>query len=117
MIVEGTLAETGYAAFYNMLEEQDLLPGLREGINKLKQDESRHIAFGLYLIQRILNENPNLMEIAENELTTLLDDATNIIHEIFEPYETIPFNLEKEWFLNYAIKQFQMRVEKLGLSM
>ncbi len=117
MIVEGTLAETGYAAFYNMLEDRDLLPGLRNGLNKLKQDESRHIAYGLYLINRILEENPDLIETAKEELTTLLDDATNIIHEIFEPYDEIPFNLEKEWFLNYAIKQFQMRVNKLGLSL
>ena len=116
MIVEGTLAETGYAAFYNMLEERNLLPGLRQGINKLKQDESRHIAYGLFLINRILQENPELNEVAVEELTTLLDDATNIIQEIFEPYEEIPFNLEKEWFLNYAIKQFQMRVNKLGLN-
>lgn len=116
IIVEGTLAETGYAAFYNALEDRDLLPGLREGINKLKQDESRHIAYGLYLINRILEENPDLKEAAIEELTTLLDDATNVIHEIFEPYDEIPFNLEKEWFLNYAIKQFQLRVGKLGLS-
>jgi len=116
MIVEGTLAETGYAAFYNMLEDRDLMPGLREGLNKLKQDESRHIAYGLYLINRILDENPELKETAEDLLTTLLNDATNIIHEIFEPYDVIPFDLEKEWFLNYAIKQFQLRINKLGLN-
>ncbi|MFO8241099.1 MAG: hypothetical protein R6T90_08880, partial [Dissulfuribacterales bacterium] len=76
MIVEGTLAETGYAAFYNMLEKEDLLPGLREGITKLKMDESRHIAYGLFLINRILDENPKLKHYAEEELTTLLNDAT-----------------------------------------
>jgi len=92
------------------------MPGLREGLNKLKQDESRHIAYGLYLINRILDENPEYKTDAEDLLTTLLNDATNIIHEIFEPYDVIPFNLEKEWFLNYAIKQFQMRIDKLGLS-
>lgn len=116
MIVEGTLAETGYAAFYKMLDENSLLPGLREGIQKLKQDESRHIAFGLYLINRILEENPDLKNFAEEELTTLLDDTTNIIHEIFEPYDVVPFGLKKEWFLNYAIKQFQARVSKIGLD-
>lgn len=116
MIVEGTLAETGYAAFYNMLEDRDLMPGLREGLNKIKQDESRHIAFGLYLVNRILDENPEYKKTAEDLLTTLLNDATNIIHEIFEPYDEIPFNLEKEWFLNYAIKQFQLRIDKLGLN-
>ncbi len=115
MIVEGTLAETGYAAYYKMLNENDLLPGLQEGIKKLKQDESRHIAFGIYLINRLLQDNPDLKIPFENHLEVLLDDATNIIHEIFEPYEVVPFGLEKEWFLNYAIKQFQHRTDKLGI--
>ena len=115
MIVEGTLAETGYAAFSKMLNENNLLPGLQEGIQKLKQDESRHIAYGLYLINRLLQDNPDLKLPFENHLEELLDDATNIIHEIFEPYEVVPFGLEKEWFLNYAIKQYQLRTNKLGI--
>lgn len=116
MVVEGTLAETGYEAYYRMLEEHDLLPGLREGITKLKQDESRHIAFGIYFINRLLNENPELKTAFEDHLEELLDMATGVIHEIFEPYEVVPFGLEKEWFLNYAVKQFQHRIHKLGLD-
>ena len=115
MIVEGTLAETGYEAYHKMLRENNLLPGLLEGITKLKQDESRHIAYGLYLINRLLNENPDCRESFEKHLETLLDDATNVIHEIFEPYNVVPFGLEKEWFLNFAIKQFQHRIVKLGI--
>jgi len=115
MIVEGTLAETGYAAFSKMLKENDLLPGLLEGIEKLKQDESRHIAYGLYLINRLLNENPDLTDSVEKELEELLYDATNVIHEIFSRYDDVPFGLEKEWFLNHAIQQFQNRMAKLNL--
>lgn len=115
MIVEGTLAETGYAAFSKMLRDNELLPGLLEGIEKLKQDESRHIAFGLYLINRLLDENPGLGEEMEDLLEDLLYDATNIIHEIFSQYEHVPFGLEKEWFLNHAIQQFQNRIQKLNL--
>lgn len=116
MIVEGTLAETGYEAYYKMLNEHDLLPGLREGILKLKQDESRHIAFGIYLINRLLEKNPTLKESFEQLVDELLADATNIIHEIFERYTIVPFGLEKEWFLDYALKQFQHRMEKLKLN-
>ncbi|MCC5941278.1 MAG: R2-like ligand-binding oxidase [Balneolaceae bacterium] len=115
LIVEGTLAETGYEAYHKMLRENNLLPGLQEGIIKLKQDESRHIAFGLYLINRLLEDNPHCKESFEKHLETLLDDATNVIHEIFEPYDVVPFGLEKEWFLNFAIKQFQHRIDKLGI--
>lgn len=117
MIVEGTLAETGYAAYSKMLEENDLLPGLRQGIELLKRDESRHIAFGLYFINRLLAENPALREYVENEIEVLLNDATNIIHEIFERYgEEVPFGLDKEWFLDYAVRQFQFRMDALGMN-
>ena len=115
MIVEGTLAETGYAAFSKMLKENSLLPGLLEGIEKLKQDESRHIAYGLFLINRLLDDNPDQKETVENELEDLLYDATNVINEIFSRYEIVPFGLEKEWFLNHAIQQFQNRMTKLNL--
>lgn len=115
MIVEGTLAETGYEAFSKMLTENNLLPGMQIGINKLKQDESRHIAYGLYLINRLLDENPELGEELEDLLEELLYDATNVIHEIFSQYEDVPFGLKKEWFLEHAIKQFQNRMAKLHL--
>lgn len=115
MIVEGTLAETGYAAFSKMLQENNLLPGLLEGIEKLKQDESRHIAYGLFLINRLLDEDPDQTDAVEKELEDLLYDATNIIHEIFSRYDDVPFGLEKDWFLNHAIQQFQNRMAKLNL--
>lgn len=116
IIVEGTLAETGYEAFSQMLNERDLLPGLRQGITLLKQDESRHIAFALYFIDRIMQENKGLQQPFEDEVEILLDDATNMIFEIFDRYEKVPFGLEREWFLNYALKQFQKRMHKLGLN-
>ena len=53
MIVEGTLAETGYEAYHRMLTEQDMLPGLREGIG-YSSGMNPPIAFGLYLIERLL---------------------------------------------------------------
>lgn len=115
MIVEGTLAETGYEAYYKMLKENDLLPGLQRGITLLKQDESRHIAYGLFLINRLLAEHSDVKEPFEQHLEDLLNDATNVIHEIFEPYDVVPFGLKKEWFLDYSIKQFQHRMDKIGL--
>lgn len=38
MIIEGVLAETGYHSYYNMLERNNVMPGLRQGIGLLKRD-------------------------------------------------------------------------------
>lgn len=113
MIVEGTLAETGYEAYHRMLTEHNLLPGLREGIGLLKRDESRHIAFGLYLIGRLLQDNPHLKEEFEAEAARLVGMAIDVVDEIFEPYPVMPFNLEKSWFVEYAVGQFRKRMQKL----
>ncbi len=48
VMVEGMLAETGYHTFFTVLEQRDILAGVREGIRHLKQDDSRHIAYGIY---------------------------------------------------------------------
>ena len=115
MIVEGVLAETGYQAYYKMLSDNKILPGLQEGITHIRQDESRHIAFGIYLINRLLENHPGHIEMFENHLSERLDDATNIIFEIFKPYDVVPFGLTQEWFLDYALKQFEKRSRKLNL--
>jgi ribonucleoside-diphosphate reductase beta chain len=98
-----------------MLSEHDLLPGLLEGITHIKQDESRHIAFGIYLINRLLENYPEHKEMFESHLSERLDNATNIIFEIFKPYQVLPFGLTQEWFLDYALKQFEKRSRKLNL--
>ena len=90
------MRKTGYEAYHRMLTEQDMLPGLREGIGLLKRDESRHIAFGLYLIERLLTANPQLRDEFETEAGRLAGMALDVVDEIFGPYEVMPFNLEKK---------------------
>ena len=47
MVVEGMLAQTGYHIFYNVLDKRNIGPGLREGVRLIKQDEARHMAYGM----------------------------------------------------------------------
>src|SRR5579863_1724975 len=42
MIVEGVLAETGYYSFARMLGQSNMMPGLQQGLQLIKRDESRH---------------------------------------------------------------------------
>jgi len=79
MVVEGMLAETGYHAFFTMLERNDLMPSLRKGISLLKQDESRHIAYGVYLLSRLVAEYPDLWETLESHMNSLLPFAIGVI--------------------------------------
>jgi len=113
MIVEGVLAETGYHAYFTMLEASDLLPGTREGIRLLKQDESRHIAYGVYLLSRLIAADDALWAPIEARMSELLLHAMGVIDEAFQCYEVMPFNLQMETFSTYALAQFQKRLERL----
>jgi len=113
MIVEGVLAETGYQAFFTMLERNDLLPGLRKGISLLKQDESRHIAYGVYLLSRLMAEHPDEWDNLQMQMNTLLPSAIGVIGDAFARYDVVPFGLVEDDFVNYAMGQFSKRFERL----
>jgi ribonucleoside-diphosphate reductase beta chain len=114
MIVEGVLAETGYRGYFTVLEGADILPGMRRGVALLKQDESRHIAYGVYLLSRLVAEHGDpVWEAIERRFERLLPLALGVVGEIFAPYETIPFGLSPDDFLGFATTQFQRRFERI----
>lgn len=113
MVVEGVLAETGYHAYFSVLERNGLMPGTRRGITLLKQDESRHIAYGVFLLSRLIAEDDSLWELVEHKMNALLLLAMGIIDDAFSAYERVPFGLMHDDFMNYAMQQFQKRVERI----
>jgi len=113
MIVEGILAETGYHAYFTVLEANNILPGQQEGIAYLKQDESRHIAYGIYLLSRLMAEDESIWDIVETTMNTLLVPALGVIDDVFAAYSDIPFGLSPDMFINFAMGQFQKRYERV----
>ena len=113
MIVEGVLAETGYYSYFEALEQNDLLPGLRAGVAKLKQDESRHIAYGMYLLARLIAADPGLWPGVEARMNELLPLALGVVEESLSPYPEPPFGLAPQAFVEYATSQFARRFARL----
>ncbi|NDJ54916.1 MAG: R2-like ligand-binding oxidase [Chloroflexi bacterium] len=121
MVVEGMLAETGYHAFHMMLERNNTLPGLTRGIALLKQDESRHIAYGVYLLSRLMVEDPSLWAEIDQTMNQLMRPALGVIKDIFAAYDDVPFGLQESEFIGYATMQFNKRLDRIrkarGLSL
>jgi ribonucleoside-diphosphate reductase beta chain len=114
MIVEGVLAETGYHSYFLALERNDLMPGLREGIRLVKQDESRHIAYGVHLLSRLIADDPALWAIAEQQMAELLVPAMAFIEESFEDYGPVsPLGVPLEELATFAQSQFSKRLERI----
>ncbi len=116
LIIEGVLAETGYHAYYNMLDRNNIMPGLKHGIGLLKRDESRHLAYGVFLISRLVAQDHSLWPIVEQNMNTLLIPALGVVNELFEGSEELeeqPFGQNIEEYLNFATMQFGKRYQRI----
>jgi ribonucleoside-diphosphate reductase beta chain len=114
LIVEGVLAETGYRAYDAMLQRHGIMPGMQRVIGHLRRDEARHIAYGIYLLSRLLAENGEpVWNAIEARLNQLLQPALAIIAEVFAAYPEPPFGLRMEEFTDFALDRFSRRVARL----
>jgi ribonucleoside-diphosphate reductase beta chain len=122
MIVEGVLAETGYHSYAQMLERNNVLPGMQVLMGHFKRDESRHIAYGVHLLSRLVAEHGDpVWEAIEARMQELIVPAVGVLNEVFEQYEVLPFGLEQDELINFAFSQFQKRINRIekarGLSL
>ncbi len=119
MIVEGVLAETGYYSYFNMLDYNNIMPGLKQGIGYLKRDESRHLAYGVFLLSRLVAQDRSLWPVIEEQMNKLLPFALGITQEMYAEVgeEEPPFGLKMEDYLEYSTMQFNKRVARIQRSL
>src|SRR3954470_5195568 len=67
-IVEATLAQPGQHFIEDYLTKRELLPGFREGMRNVAQDEQRHIGFGVKLLHDLAREDPDEIPAAVADL-------------------------------------------------
>lgn len=115
MVVEGMLAETGYHAFQAAFERSGRMPGILAGVQHTARDESRHIRFGLYLLQRLVSEDAAIWEVIMARMNELFPIAMAITPEFFDNYEPtqVPYGLTEGEFVEYAADQFDRRMKVL----
>ena len=119
MIIEGVLAETGYYGFRRSLEEESpagQLEGLLSGISLIQRDESRHIRYGVYLIDRLVADDPALWDVMTERMNELLPLALGVVTEFWDEYDAADmeqFGITMEEFAGYAGTQFDKRMKVL----
>lgn len=115
MIVEGVIGETGYQIFYNALEKRGLMPGLVQGVHSVHRDEARHIAFGIYFLQRLLRENPRLETFFDECMEEFRSVAEDMPLQIFSDYKAgaVPFGLNPEDYVSHNRQLFASRIQQV----
>ncbi len=118
MIIEGVMAETGYYSFHKVLTRNNLMPGMQQFVANLKRDESRHIAFAIYFLSRLVAEHGDVawtaLETRMHELLPLVIETNNLFNEAYA--NGIPFDLDVNEFNEYSTTQFQKRFDRIQKS-
>ncbi len=115
MIVEGVLAETGYQVYHDAVEANGLLPGLVAGLAHVRRDEARHIAYGVYLLSRLVAADADVWEVVQARMEELLPLALAFVDESFAvlPGDQTPFGITRAQVVEWASTQFQRRYERI----
>ncbi|MGI6125806.1 MAG: R2-like ligand-binding oxidase [Planifilum sp.] len=112
MIVEGVLAETGYYSTFQSYKRLGIMPGTVQAFHYLQRDESRHIAYGVYLLQRLIIEH-DVWDVIQKRMEFLLPVAIGVVNELINQVDELPFGLDKEEMTQYAMRQFDIRMSLL----
>jgi ribonucleoside-diphosphate reductase beta chain len=114
MIIEGVMAETGYYVFSLALTRNNLMPGMQQFVANLKRDESRHIAFAVYFLSRLVVEHGDrAWNAIEQRMQYLLPLVRESGQRAGVSYTVVPFNIDPEETSDYSNTQFQKRLERI----
>ena len=114
LIVEGVLAEAGHRIFSAVLDERALLPGLQVGLKLVRRDESRHVAYGMHTLSRLIRIDPVNREIARAQVRKLVPMALTLAHEALAPHPNAPPRAQSA--INKPIERLHRRLQRIESS-
>jgi ribonucleoside-diphosphate reductase beta chain len=112
LIVEGVLADTGQRVFEEALEANDLLPGLRAGLQLVNRDESRHVAYGLHVLRRLIDADSAIEDVVIARARELGPAAKALVDAVVLQFETRPFGISDA--LQNPAARFLGQLERLA---
>ncbi|QWF81679.1 R2-like ligand-binding oxidase [Amycolatopsis sp. CA-230715] len=109
-VIEGSLALTGYYAWQKICATRGILPGMRELVRRIGDDERRHMAWGTFTCRRHVAADDTMWAVVQERMGELLPHALDMISWVNDQFDETPFGIEPEEFIQYAGDRAQRRL-------
>ena len=86
------------------------------GLVNIKRDESGRIAYGVYLLSRLVAEDHTVRDVIEERITELQPLTEAIVASAYEdnPDGVTPFGLHVDEFTEFAANEFSKRYNRIS---
>ena len=117
MMIEGVLAETGYHSYSLQLDRGRLFPGLAGALKLISRDETRHIRFGVYMLQLLIQQDSSMWDVVQRRMEELMPIVLGIVGP--PPVEEGPipdgsvYAADPDEMTQFAMTQYQRRMRVL----
>lgn len=109
-IVEGTMALVGYRTWHQICVKRDILPGMRQLVQCISDDERRHMAWGTFTCRRHIAADDANWTVFENRMNELIPLAVRNSEEMLAPYgDQLPFKISMDKSMQYATNKGMRR--------
>jgi ribonucleoside-diphosphate reductase beta chain len=109
-VIEGSLALTGYYSWQRVCASHDILPGMRELVKRIGDDERRHMAWGTFTCRRHVAADERNWQVVQDRMGELLPIALDMIKWSNEQFEEPPFGMPEGELVAYAADRAQRRL-------
>ena len=119
IVVEGTLALTGQRFELESMRNEGLThTGFYQGFTAVARDESRHVNFGVKILQEAVREDAGrFAPIIQRTLVECLPLISGTVHPPDERYYTEVGHYEEEDILEFAMKSLNKRLAAIGINL
>jgi ribonucleoside-diphosphate reductase beta chain len=117
LILEATLGLTSFKFITGYLSAQDLLPGFVEGYSRIHDDETRHIAYGVWFLRETVREHPEQADTVRTTLRELLPHVANALELPGDGAASAVLGVSEDELREFALGGLTRRLQIIGVPL
>jgi ribonucleoside-diphosphate reductase beta chain len=117
LILEATLGLTSFKFITGYLNGQQLLPGFVEGYSRIHDDETRHIAYGIWFLRETVRAHPELADTVRHTLRDLLPHVAATLELPGEGDASSVLGVSEDELREFALGGLTRRLKIIGVPL